>query len=131
MTEAPDLRAADLTLEEKAALTSGADFWTTKAIDRVGIPSIMLTDGPHGLRKQAAGNDHLGLAGSVPAIFDRDEFSFDARLLARFDQLGRLFIRNQFVLRAVNREGGRCIRSDPVERAGRDVPLPLLLQVSA
>ncbi|MGO4680836.1 glycoside hydrolase family 3 C-terminal domain-containing protein [Microbacterium sp. 2MCAF23] len=67
MTEPNGLRAADLTLEEKAALTSGADFWTTKAIDRVGVPSIMLTDGPHGLRKQATGNDHLGLAGSVPA----------------------------------------------------------------
>ena len=67
MTEPKGLRAADLTLEEKAALTSGADFWTTKAIDRVGVPSIMLTDGPHGLRKQATGNDHLGLAGSVPA----------------------------------------------------------------
>ena len=59
--------ASDLTLEEKAALTSGADFWTTKAIDRAGIPSVMMTDGPHGLRKQAGGTDHLGLASSVPA----------------------------------------------------------------
>jgi len=59
--------ATDLTLEEKASLTSGADFWTTKAIDRIGLPSIMMTDGPHGLRKQAGGTDHLGLASSVPA----------------------------------------------------------------
>ncbi|MGJ0390968.1 glycoside hydrolase family 3 C-terminal domain-containing protein [Microbacterium sp. CGR1] len=59
--------ASDLTLEEKASLTSGADFWTTKAIDRVGLPSIMMTDGPHGLRKQSGGTDHLGLASSVPA----------------------------------------------------------------
>ncbi|WP_372969569.1 glycoside hydrolase family 3 C-terminal domain-containing protein [Microbacterium sp.] len=59
--------ASDLTLEEKASLTSGADFWTTKAVDRVGIASIMMTDGPHGLRKQAGGTDHLGLASSVPA----------------------------------------------------------------
>lgn len=59
--------ASDLTLEEKASLTSGADFWTTKAVDRAGIPSIMMTDGPHGLRKQAGGTDHLGLASSVPA----------------------------------------------------------------
>ncbi|WP_223587143.1 glycoside hydrolase family 3 C-terminal domain-containing protein [Microbacterium sp. OVT16B] len=64
MTDNP---ASDLTLEEKASLTSGADFWTTKAIDRAGIPSIMMTDGPHGLRKQAGGTDHLGLASSVPA----------------------------------------------------------------
>ncbi|WP_341956463.1 glycoside hydrolase family 3 C-terminal domain-containing protein [Microbacterium sp. LWH13-1.2] len=59
--------ASDLTLEEKASLTSGADFWTTKAIDRIGLPSIMMTDGPHGLRKQSGGTDHLGLASSVPA----------------------------------------------------------------
>ena len=59
-------RLDDLTLEEKASLTSGADFWTTKAIDRVGIPSVMLTDGPHGVRKQRVGGDHLGLADSVP-----------------------------------------------------------------
>jgi beta-glucosidase len=56
-----------LTLEEKASLTSGASFWYTKPIDRVGIPSIMLTDGPHGLRKQRAGSDHLGIGDSVPA----------------------------------------------------------------
>ncbi|WEK62054.1 MAG: glycoside hydrolase family 3 C-terminal domain-containing protein [Candidatus Microbacterium colombiense] len=62
-----DLSASDLTLEEKASLTSGADFWTTKAVDRAGIPSIMMTDGPHGLRKQAGGTDHLGLASSVQA----------------------------------------------------------------
>nr|WP_243696956.1 glycoside hydrolase family 3 C-terminal domain-containing protein [Labedella endophytica] len=59
-------RLADLTLEEKASLTSGADFWTTKGVDRVGIPSVMLTDGPHGVRKQREGGDHLGLADSVP-----------------------------------------------------------------
>ncbi|WP_433412823.1 glycoside hydrolase family 3 C-terminal domain-containing protein [Microtetraspora malaysiensis] len=58
---------AGLTLEEKASLTSGADFWTTKAIERAGVPSIMMTDGPHGLRKQRGGNDHLGIADSVPA----------------------------------------------------------------
>src|SRR5690242_12206523 len=56
-----------LTLEERASLTSGADFWMTQAIDRVGVPGIMLTDGPHGLRKQVAETDHLGLAESVPA----------------------------------------------------------------
>ena len=57
----------DLTLTEKASLTSGADFWHTKVIDRVGVSGIMLTDGPHGLRKQRAGGDHLGLGDSVPA----------------------------------------------------------------
>ena len=63
----PTLSVADLTIEEKASLTSGADFWRTKAVHRVGIPSIMMTDGPHGLRKQAGDTDHLGLAASVPA----------------------------------------------------------------
>ncbi|GAA1957509.1 glycoside hydrolase family 3 C-terminal domain-containing protein [Microbacterium deminutum] len=58
---------ADLTLEEKASLTSGASFWYTKPIERLGIPSIMVTDGPHGLRKQREGGDHLGLGDSVPA----------------------------------------------------------------
>ncbi len=56
-----------MTLEEKASLMSGADFWNTKPVERLGIPSIMLTDGPHGLRKQRGDADHLGLNDSVPA----------------------------------------------------------------
>lgn len=58
---------SQMTLEEKASLCSGLDFWHTKAVERLGIPSIMVTDGPHGLRKQAEDADHLGLNQSVPA----------------------------------------------------------------
>ncbi|WP_339320070.1 glycoside hydrolase family 3 C-terminal domain-containing protein [Paenibacillus sp. FSL R10-2734] len=58
---------AQMTIEEKAGMCSGLDFWQTKAVERLGIPSIMMTDGPHGLRKQKDGNDHLGIFDSVPA----------------------------------------------------------------
>ncbi|KRB36678.1 glycoside hydrolase family 3 C-terminal domain-containing protein [Microbacterium sp. Root180] len=64
---APPASVADFTLEEKASLTSGASFWYTKPVERLGIPSIMVTDGPHGLRKQREGGDHLGIGDSVPA----------------------------------------------------------------
>lgn len=56
-----------MTLEEKASLCSGLDFWYTKGVERLGIPSLMVTDGPHGLRKQNEDADHLGLHNSVPA----------------------------------------------------------------
>lgn len=56
-----------MTLEEKVSLLSGKDFWHTNGLERLGIPSVMLTDGPHGLRKQGVAGDHLGIAASLPA----------------------------------------------------------------
>ena len=58
---------AQMSLEEKAAFCSGRSFWRLEALERLGLPSVMVTDGPHGLRKQAGSADHAGLAGSVPA----------------------------------------------------------------
>lgn len=74
---------SQMTLEEKASMCSGADFWHTQGIERLGVPAVMMTDGPCGLRKQAGESDHLGLNDSVKAIsyptgscvacsFDRD-----------------------------------------------------------
>ncbi len=56
-----------LSLGEKCYLLSGKDFWQTRGIAHAGIPNMTLSDGPHGLRKQAGASDHLGLNGSVPA----------------------------------------------------------------
>ena len=56
-----------LTLEEKAGLCSGRDTWNTKVVERLGIPSVTVSDGPHGLRKQPEGADNLGVNDSIPA----------------------------------------------------------------
>lgn len=57
-----------MTLEEKVSLLSGLDFWHTKPIERLGIPSVMVSDGPHGLRKQDDQPDHLGVNDSIKAV---------------------------------------------------------------
>jgi beta-glucosidase len=62
-----DKLVASMSLEEKASLCSGADFWHTKEVKSIGLPSIMMTDGPHGMRKQAGDSGTLGLNESVPA----------------------------------------------------------------
>lgn len=58
---------SDLTLEQKAAFLQGWGEWNTYGLPEKEIPSIFLSDGPHGLRKQAGAGDHLGLNASVPA----------------------------------------------------------------
>src|SRR5215208_1133758 len=58
---------AELTLEEKASLVIGSAFWYTTPVERLGVPRIMVSDGPHGLRTQLHEADHLGLSTSVPA----------------------------------------------------------------
>lgn len=59
---------SQMTLEEKASMCSGEDFWHTEAIERLGVPSSMVSDGPHGLRKQDMGGDNLGVNDSIKAV---------------------------------------------------------------
>jgi beta-glucosidase len=59
---------SEMTLEEKASLCSGKDFWHTKAVERLGIPEVMVSDGPHGLRKQTQGVEDLGVNDSIKAV---------------------------------------------------------------
>ena len=81
-----------MTLEEKALLCSGKNFWQLEGIERLDIPSIMVTDGPHGLRKQAGEADHLGLNQSVkatcfpPAVTSASSWD-EAALYARTEHL--------------------------------------------
>lgn len=73
----------EMTLEEKAQMCSGRDFWHSQDVERLGIPSVMMCDGPNGLRKQKGQGDHLGInesietvcyptSSAIAASFDRD-----------------------------------------------------------
>ena len=111
-----------MTLEEKAAFCSGRDFWHTKAIERLGVPSVMMCDGPHGLRKQEGEGDHLGINKSIETVcyptaaalassFDRDVM----RQACRRSEL-RVFLRGSVPGR---RDGRFLCKSAAVERRCR------------
>jgi len=73
---------SQMTLEEKAALCSGKDNWHTKGIERLGIPEIMVSDGPHGLRKEIESAHDLVMQQSIPAVC----FPAGCALAASFDR---------------------------------------------
>ncbi|MGO4750356.1 hypothetical protein AB4212_17320, partial [Streptomyces sp. 2MCAF27] len=59
--------ATEPSLDDKTALLSGRDFGSTEAAEASGIPSLVLSDGPHGVRRQRADSDHIGIHQSEPA----------------------------------------------------------------
>src|SRR5699024_1941844 len=94
-----DPALAALTDAEKIALTGGADFWHTHGAPSAGLPGVMVTDGPHGLRAQQGEGDNLGLNDSVPATcfppavglaatWSRETAAAVARAIARQEQGG-------------------------------------------
>ncbi|MBQ9686456.1 MAG: glycoside hydrolase family 3 C-terminal domain-containing protein [Oscillospiraceae bacterium] len=80
-----------MTLEEKASLLGGDDFWHTKAVARLGIPRAMMSDGPHGLRKQDEKADHLGVNESIKAVCFpaacATASSFDTELIGKMGEI--------------------------------------------
>lgn len=87
-----DIKAlvSQMTLEEKAGLCSGLDSWHTKPVERLGVPSVMVSDGPHGLRKQDQKGDHLGINDSIKAVCMpaacATAASFDRELLGKLGE---------------------------------------------
>ena len=90
---------SEMTLEEKCSLLSGADFWHTKAVKRLGIPAMMMSDGPHGLRKQDQTGDHLGINDSIKAVC----FPTACATAASFDREA---------VRAIGREIGKACQHE-------------------
>lgn len=80
-----------MTLEEKVSLCAGVDFWHLKGVERLGIPSVMVTDGPHGLRRQADKADHLGINQSMESVCFpagcATASSFDRNLLKKLGEI--------------------------------------------
>ncbi len=85
---------AGLTLEEKSSLASGKTFWTTKPIERMGVPSVLMTDGPHGLRKEEGAEEEKGLTNVMKGSYKATCFptavttasTWDPELLARIGE---------------------------------------------
>lgn len=83
-----------MTNKEKAQMCSGRDFWHTQNIERLNIPSVMMCDGPNGLRKQTGAGDHLGINESIETVCyptaSAMAASFDRKLLLELgENLGK------------------------------------------
>ena len=117
---------ARLSREDKLRTVSGADFWHTSPLAEHGVPSIMLTDGPHGLRKQQGAGDHVGLSDAAPATCFPTAVtlgsSWDVELI---EEVGRALGRE------TRRRGrGRAARprAEPQAPPGRRTQLRVLLR---
>ena len=100
-----------MTLEEKASLLSGGDFWHTKAVERLGIPATMVSDGPHGLRKQDQEGDHLGINESIKAVC----FPAASASAASFDRATELLVNlpeEQYVALLAKLAAGASVTGD-------------------
>jgi len=73
---------SEMTLEEKAEMCSGSSFWYTQSVERLGVPAVMMCDGPHGLRKQKGAADHLGINESIETV----SYPTGPALAASFDR---------------------------------------------
>lgn len=80
-----------MTLEEKAQICSGRDFWRTQDVERLGIPKVMMCDGPNGLRKQIGESDALGINESIETVCyptaSAVAASFDTELLQELGEI--------------------------------------------
>ena len=97
---------AQMTLEEKAGLCSGADFWHLKGVERLGIPGVMVSDGPHGLRKQDQEADHLGINDSIKAVCFPAACATAASFDEALESLVELHPQKDYILKASGNSGG-------------------------
>lgn len=81
----------EMTLEEKAQMCSGRDFWYSQNLERLDVPSVMMCDGPNGLRKQKGEGDHLGINDSIETVCyptaSAMASSFDTELLTELGEI--------------------------------------------
>ena len=119
-----------LTLEEKASLCSGGDFWHTKAIERLGIPAMMMSDGPHGLRKQDETGDHMGINDSIKAVCFpagcATASSFDRGLVERMARLWATSVRRKMSAFCWGRQSTSSVRPCAAETSSTTRKIPTL-----
>ena len=70
----------ELSVVEKAAMLSGGSEWDSRGNDRADIPSFVMSDGPHGVRRQLGEGDHLGVDSGIPRLSRADQIELSGGL---------------------------------------------------